>query len=80
MNQVPKKLTSSIAFFKEENPEKKKFEKKNFFETLFFKFFFFKIFFLRIFFLWITNPWHGGVFKVHGKSRLQGFGKRYGGS
>ena len=93
--QVPRKLTSSIAFFKslqsglpinlintpmsrvscpkEENPEKKNFEKKNFFWFIFWIFFFFKIFFLRIFFIWTNNSWHGGVYKVYGKSRLQGF-------
>ena len=102
VNQVPEKLTSSIAFFKslqsglpinlintpmsrvscpkEENPEKKKIEKKNFWKKKIKKIFFFKFFFLRIFFLWTTNPWHGGVYKVYGKSRLQGFKKRYGGS
>ena len=34
----------------------------------------------KIFIIWTTNPWHGGVYKVHGKSRLQGFKERYGGS
>ena len=98
VNQVPRKLSSSIAFYKslqsglamdlintpmprvscpnDENPEKKQFEKKKKSQ----KIFFFKIFFLRIFIIWTTNPWHGGVYKAYGKSRLQGFKKHYGGS
>ena len=58
---------------------RKKILKKKFWD-FFFQNLFFKNFFLRIFFSWITNPWHGGVFKVHGKFRLQGFEKRCGGS
>ena len=96
VSQVPQKLTSSIAFFKflqsrlsmnlinipmprvicrnNENPEKK-ILKKNFEENVFeilFTFFFLSIS--------TTNPWHRGVYKVNGKSQLQGFKKRYGGS
>ena len=43
----------------DENPEKNFFEKKK----------------IEIFFFIIltTNPWHGGVYKAHGKFRLQGF-------
>ena len=58
----------------------KQIEKKKNLRFFFSKIFFFKIFFLRIFIISTTNPWHGGVYKVHGKSRLQGFVKRYGGS
>ena len=35
---------------------------------------------LRIFIISTTNPWHGGVYKVHGMSRLQGYRNCYGGS
>ena len=35
---------------------------------------------LRIFHIWTTNPWYGGVYKIHGKSRLGGYINRYGGS
>ena len=49
----------------DENPDKKKFEKKNL------EIFFFQIFFSQDFHHSKTNPWHGGVYKVHGKSRLQ---------
>ena len=66
VNQVPRNLTSSIAFFKSLQSGLPMNLKNTPMP--------------RIFFLWITNPWHGGVFKVHGKSRLQGFEKRYGGS
>ena len=58
---------------KKKNLKKKKFEKKISKKK------FFQFFFLRIFIIWTTNPWHGSVYKVHGKSRLQGFVKRYGG-
>ena len=59
----------------------KKFWKKKFLKKKNLKFFFFsKFFFLRIFISSTTNSWHGGVYKVHDKSRLQGFVKRYGGS
>ena len=68
-----------VSYLNDENPEKKNFEKKKF-QDFFFLNFFFQKNLLRIFIIWITNPWHGGVFKVHGKSRLQGFKKRYGGS
>ena len=53
---------------------------KNFEKKFFLRYFFFQNFFLRIFIISTTNPWHGGVYKVHGKSRLQGFVKCYGGS
>ena len=35
---------------------------------------------LRIFNIWTSNPWLGGVYKVHGKSRLQWYEIRYVGS
>ena len=35
---------------------------------------------LRIFIIWTTVPWHGGVYKVHEKSRLRGYRNCYVGS
>ena len=99
--QVPRKLTSSIAFFKSLHPGlpinlintpisrvycrrkkilRKFFIRKKILRKFFLKIWFFIFFSLRILFLLTTNPWHGGVYRVYGKSRLQGFEKRYGGS
>ena len=92
MNQVPQKLTSPIAFFKclqlglsmnlintpmprvscpnDENPENHFVKKCPKLIGLV----------LRIFIISTTNPWHGGVYKVHGMSRLRGYRNCYGGS
>jgi hypothetical protein len=35
---------------------------------------------LKVFIIFTTNPWHGGVYKVRGKSWLRGYRNCYGGS
>ena len=79
VNQVPEKLTSSIAFFKSlqsglpmnliNTPMPRVSCRNDENPEIFFQFF-----------SQDFHPWHEGVYKVHGKSQLQGFKKRYGGS
>ena len=70
---------SRVSCQKEENPERKKiektyFQKKNSQDFLPYKKF------SQDFLPSTINPGYGGVYKVYGKSRLQGFKKCYGGS
>ena len=90
MNQVPKKLTSPIAFFKSLQsglpmnlintpmPRDSCQNDENPEKKNLKIFIFSNFFFLKIFIIWTTNPWLGGVYKAHGKSQLYGFKKRYG--